>query len=525
MMKMQEALERLNATHAENMELGGADRIELQHSKGKLTARERIDLLVDPGTFQELGSSVRSTGTPMDGKVRKSPCDGLVMGTGRVNGRAIALVSCDFTVFGGAIGKQNGQKYSKLLVWAAKWGIPFIWILDSSGGRLNEFDEIPGAGVDFWFEYQSIMLGSVPQLQMLAGPCVAGQAYCPNLVDFLVMPKGTGFMWLGGPRMTRAATGEDMISKEEEMGGAEYHMKYSGSCDVVSENDADGIEHIKKLLSYIPQNNKEKAPFLDTGDDPNRRVEELRNILPEDINAAYDIHDVIENIVDKGTFYETKKNFAECLITGFCRFGGNVTGIVANNPAKPGSCVEPDPTDKYYKFLNFLDCYNIPLVNLVDTVPFTSGDEWERKGILRHHGKLLYTYSVATIPKISVILRRAYFDAGAFAMGCTHGMGTDLIFAWPTAEGAVEAAEPPVAAVFKDEIEEDAYEGYLKRPGEKLDAFGLATQFAAQTVDELIHPADTRIKIIEALKVTESKVTLGSEKLPPKRKAHGTAPT
>jgi len=524
-MKIQEGLDRLNTIQRENLELGGADKVQLQHSRGKLTARERIDLLVDPGTFYELGSAVRSTGIQLDGKVRKSPCDGLVMGTANVGGRPIALVSCDFTVSAGAIGKQNSVKFSKLLVWAAKWGIPFIWILDSSGGRLNERDEIPSAGVDFWFEYQSIMSGSVPQLQILAGPCVAGQAYCPNLVDFLIMPKGTGFMWLGGPRMTKAATSEDMLSKEEEMGGAQYHMKYSGSCDVVAEDDADGIEHLKKLLSYIPQNNKEEAPFIDTGDDPHRRVEELRSILPDDTNYPYDMHDVIEKIVDKGTFYEIKEDYATCLITGFCRFAGHVTGIVANNPAKPGSCLEPDATDKYYRFLSFLDCYNIPLVNLVDTPTFTSGDEWERKGILRHHGKLIYAYSVATIPKITVIIRRAYFDSGAFTMGCTHGMGTDLIFAWPTCEGAVEAAEPPIGVVFQDEIEHDAYEGYLKRASEKLDAFDLALQFSAQTVDEVIDPADTRLRITEALKITESKVKIDVEKLPRKRKPHGTAPT
>lgn len=525
MAKMQEALDKLNAIHVENLELGGPEKIEWQHSKGKLTCRERLDLLIDPGSFKELGSAVRSTGTPMDGKIRKSPCDGLVAGTAEINGRTVAVVSCDFTVFAGSVGKQNGAKYAKLLTWAAKWGVPFIWILDSSGGRLNETDNIPGAGIDFWFEYQSIMLGSVPQLQVLAGPCVAGQAYCPNLVDFLIMPKGIGFMWLGGPRMTKAATSEDMMSKDAEMGGAEYHMKYSGSCDVVAEDDADALEHIKKLLSYIPSHNKEKAPFVDTGDDPNRSVEALRNILPDDPNAPYDMHDIIEQIVDKGTFYETKKGFAESLITGFCRFGGEVVGIVANNPAKPGSCMEPDASDKYYKFLNFLDCYNIPLLNLVDTVAFTSGDEWERPGVLRHQGKIIYTYSIATIPKITVIIRHAYFDSGAFIMGCNHGMGTDLIYAWPTTEGAVEAADPPIAHVFKDDIEEDAYEGYLKRSGQKLDAFDFATQFAAQVVDELIDPADTRIRIMEALKLTKDKVKIGVEKLPPKRKAHGTAPT
>ena len=521
--RMQQALQKIEAMRQENLEGGGPKLIERQHSLGKLTARERIDLLADPGTFHEFGSMVRTPDKFMDGRERRTPCEGAVIGTARVNGRSVGIYASDFTVLGGSVNNTHMAKFCKLMELCERWGIPFIWLLDSTGARLNQMRKATDT-FNFWMVYQSMMLGSVPQLQLLCGPCIAGAGYCPCLVDFLVMTRGTGYLWLGGPRMVKAATAEDMLSKEADQGTGDYHMRYNGTCDMVAKDDADGIEHLKKFLSYVPSNNKEEPPFVDTGDNPARRVDRLIDIVPEELDKPYDTHEVIEEIVDKGTFYELKPGFGKQIVTGFCRFAGHAAGIVANNPVEPGSSVEPDASDKYYRFLEFLDSYNIPLVTLVDTPPLVSGDELEREGILRHHGKLIYMYSIATIPKITIVLRRAYFDSGAYAMGCTHGMGADLVYAWPIAEFAIEAAKPDLMQVFQNEIPQSA-SGYLARARDKLDAFTVANQYAVEVLDNVIEPADTRIKIIEALKVTEKKVKFGSEKIPRKRSFHGSPPT
>jgi len=516
---MAAAIRKLREIKARNLLGGGPEATERQHARGKLTARERIACLVDPGTFSELGSCVQTTGRRIDGKAVEVPCDGAVIGTGKVDGRSVAVYASDFTVLGGSIGTQHIQKCAKLIDQAAGWGIPVVWLLDSSGGRLG-YQDIPTAGIDWYFALQSRYSGLIPQINVLMGPCIAGQAYAPTLCDFLLMSRGTGYLWLGGPRMVQAATSEKI---GEEVGGADYHMVYSGTCDVVGADDRDTILKARELLGYLPSNWREPPPRRETADSPSRRTGELEEIVPDDYDRKYDMHEVIKLLVDDGRYFEIKNEYAKCLITCFARFNGETAGVVANNPGEPGSILGIDACDKYYRFLQVLDAYNIPLVNLVDTPPFVPGEDQEARGLLRHGGKILDVYATATIPKISVVLREAYGDAGSIVMGAVKGMGVDLCYAWPIARFAVEASALDCRQIYPMGlgIEEDAYPGYLNRAREKIDAFAAAGSWTAQAVDEIIEPEETRQKIIEALQLTKNK----QKKLPLRAKRHGTPPT
>lgn len=515
--RMQEAIQKLRRIHQANLLGGGQAHIDRQHDRGKLTARERIECLVDPDSFKELGSSVNTTGSRIDGKKATAPCDGAVLGTGKVDGRPIAVYASDFTVLGGSIGTQHGLKFVKLMELAAKWKIPMVWLLDSSGGRLG-YQDVPMAGIDWWFALESRFSGLIPQINVLMGPCIAGQAYCPTLCDFLLMSRETSHLWLGGPRMTQAATSEEI---SDNVGGADYHMIYSGTCDLVGADDKDAIQQARKLLSYLPSNYLEKPPVKVTSDDPGREVAQLEQIVPGDYGKGYDMHAVIRLLADDGDFFEIKEAYARQLITCFCRFDGQVVGLVANNPAEPGSVVEIDACDKYYRFLQVLDAYNIPLVNLVDTPPVLPGESQEELGLLRHLGKIVDTYASTTIPKISVILRESYADAGSLIMGGVKGLGCDLCYAWPIARFAVEASTVDLSKDQNMGIHQDAYCGYLNRSREKVDVFEVAKSWTAQVVDEVIEPAETRRKIIEALELTKTK----DEKAPQRAKIHGTGPT
>ena len=514
---MNQAIKRLREIQRLNRLGGGEKHIERQHGRGKLTARERIECLVDAGTFKELGSSVNTTGARIDGKKSTAPCDGAVTGTAKVNGRLIAVYASDFTVLGGSIGTQHGLKFVKLMEMAAKWGIPMFWLLDSSGGRLG-YQDVPMAGIDWWFALQSRFSGLIPQINVLMGPCIAGQAYCPALCDFLFMSRKTSNLWLGGPRMTQAATSEKI---GENVGGADYHMAYSGTCDVVGDDDAETIAKARELLDYLPNNWRETPPQIPPADDPDRNVQELAKIIPDDPEKKYDIHDVIQVLADEGKYFEIKNEYATHLVTCFCRFNGMAVGLVANNPAEPGSVVEINSCDKYYRFLQVLDAYNIPLVTLIDTPPVVPGENQEARGLLRHFGKILDAYATATIPKISIVLREAYGDAGSLIMGGVKGIGVDLCYAWPIARFAVEASRLDYRKLYGKGIEKDAYEGYLNRSRETIDVFEVARSWTAQMVDEIIEPQDTRKKIIEALELTKNK----DEKLPQRAKRHGTGPT
>jgi propionyl-CoA carboxylase beta chain len=515
--RMDEAIKRYEEIQQKNRLGGGLKHIERQHGRGKLTARERIEILIDPGSFNELGSFVGTTGKRIDGRVPQAPCDGAVVGTARVNGRLIMIHASDFTVLGGSIGAQHLIKFARPLEMAAQWGIPMVNLLDSSGGRLG-YEDVAMAGIDWYFRRQSMYSGVIPQITVLMGPCIAGGAYLPTLCDFLFMSRVSANMWLGGPRQTMAATSEKL---DRSIGGADYHMQHTGSCDVVGEDDEETIRKCRQLLCYLPQNFREKPPQWEKLDDPHRKVVDLADFIPDEFEKTYDMHDVISLLVDNGEYFEIKDEYAKNLITCFGRFNGDVVGLVANNPEYQGSILEIDSCDKYYRFLQVLDAYNIPLVNLVDTPPVVPGELEEARGLMRHMGKIVNAYATSTIPKISIVLREAYADAGSMVLGGLKSMGADLTYAWPIARFAVEASRLDYREVYGNSIEEDAYESYLNRSREKVDVFDAAHSWTAQVVDEIILPADTREKIIEALELTRNK----HEKLPRRAKNHGTSPT
>jgi propionyl-CoA carboxylase beta chain len=515
--RMVEAIKRFKKIQEKNLIGGGIKHIERQHGRGKLTARERVEILIDPGSFSELGSCVGTTSKRIDGRIPEAPCDGAVIGTGRVNGRLIMVHASDFTVLGGSIGAQHIAKFALPLQMAAKWGIPMVNLLDSSGGRLG-YEDVALAGFDWYFRIQSLYSGVIPQITILMGPCIAGGAYLPTLCDFLFMSRVSANMWLGGPRQTQAATSEKI---DRNIGGADYHMQLSGSCDVVGEDDEESIIKCRELIRYLPQNFREKPPNWKKTDSPDRKVEELIRVVPDEYNQAYDMHDVIKQLVDDEDFFEIKDEYAKNLITCFGRFNGEVAGLAANNPTHPGSILEINSCDKYYRFLQVLDAYNIPLVNLVDTPGSIPGESEEVKGLIRHIGKISDAYATATIPKITIVLREAYADAGSMIMGIPKSMGTDLTYAWPIARFGVEASGLDYLKIYGRGIEEDAYESYLYRSKEKIDAFDTAHSWTAQMVDEIILPAETRKKIIEALELTRKK----QEELPQRAKGHGTSPT
>ena len=515
--KMDNAIKRLTGIHEKNRSGGGPEHVKRQHDRGKMTARERIACLLDKGSFSELGSSVNTTGMRIDGREMNAPCDGAVVGTGRIEGRRVVVYASDFTVLGGSIGTQHGLKFVKMMEMAAAWGIPMIWLLDSSGGRLG-YRDVPMAGIDWWFALESRFSGMIPQINVLLGPCIAGQAYCPTLCDFLLMSRGSAHLWLGGPRMTQAATSEKI---GDDVGGADYHMLYSGTCDVVGENDEETLLKTRKLMGYLPSNWKERPPLRETTDSPHREVGELSTMVPDDHDTPYDMHQVIKCLVDDGAYYEIKDEYAGQLITCFCHFNGEAVGLVACNPKTPGSVIEINACDKYYRFLQVLDAYSIPLVTLVDTPPLVPGEAQEALGLLRHFGKILDLYATATIPKISVVLRRAFADAGGMILGSVKDMGVDITYAWPTARFSVEASTMDYRENFPCGMEDNAYPGYLNRARETVDVFEAAGSWTAQAVDEIIHPKDTRKRIIEAIDLTRNK----KETPPPRAKRQGTGPT
>ncbi len=515
--RMQQAIKRYREIQEKNRLGGGIEHIERQHERGKLTARERIEALIDEGSFNELGSFVGTTSRRIDGRIPEAPCDGAVIGTARVNGRLIMVHASDFTVLGGSIGAQHLVKFAKPLEMAAAWGIPMVNLLDSSGGRLG-YQDVAMAGVDWYFRIQSLYSGVLPQITILMGPCIAGGAYLPTLCDFLLMSRVSANMWLGGPRQTQAATSEKI---DRNVGGADYHMQLSGSCDIVGDDDAQTIEKCRQLLRYLPQNFREKPPPWETTDDSHRDAAELTDIVPDDFEKTYDMHAVIKALVDDGDYLEIKDEYAKNLITCFGRFNGEVVGVVANNPLYPGSILEINACDKYYRFLQVLDAYNIPLVNLVDTPPAVPGEPEEAKGLIRHICKIADTYATTTVPKISIVLREAYADTGSMIMGGLKSMGADLTYAWPIARFAVEASRLDYRKVYGRGIEAEAYDAYLNRSRERIDVYDTAHSWTAQVVDEIILPADTRKKVIEALELTRNR----HEKLPPRAKNHGTSPT
>ena len=481
---------------------GGVEKIERQHAQGKLTARERLELLVDPGTFIEVGEFVlhRSRDFGMDRVF--APGDGVVAGIGEVSGRRVALYLQDFTVMGGSVGEMHAHKIARLIELALKLGIPLIGINDSGGARIQEgVDSLKGYGEIF---YMNVMAsGVVPQIMAIMGPCAGGAVYSPALADFVIMTKKS-FMFVTGPKVVKAAIGEEV--SPHELGGAEIHAKKSGVAHFVVEGDRDCVELVKRLLSYLPSNNLEDPPYSDTGDDPERRESWLDEAIPSDPQEPYDMKRVLEAVLDRGTFLEIQEHFAPNAIIGFGRLGGHVVGVVANQPALFAGVLDIDSSDKISRFVRFCDTFNIPVLTFVDVPGFMPGTHQEHGGVIRHGAKIIYAYSEATVPKITVIVRKAY--GGAYiALGSKH-LGADFVFAWPSAEIAVMGPEEAVEIIYKKEL------ARAENPVELVERFAreyrekIANPYVAAArgyVDSILVPSETRPVLIRTLEYLLSK--------------------
>ncbi len=494
-------MEKLAVNHEENLAAGGADRIDLQHKLGKLTARERIDYLVDSGTFTELGSLVRDPRAVPGELDKPSPSDGVVMGSAQINGRQVMVYATDFTVMSGALGEQGAWKIAELVQMAGMQQVPIIGIFDTVGSRIGFTQGAPGLfGLARLIRNYCLYSGVIPQIALVLGPCAGPIAQVPVLSDILIMNEKTGFLWMGG----------EMTS--EDAGDADFHMRISGQVDLLAESDEEAMDLAKTLLTFVPQNCWEKPPRTASTDDPERREEALLDIMPDNPKFTYDIHDLIELIVDDGEFFEIKEDFAPNLTVGLARFDGMPAGIAASNPEELSGIMEPDSSDKYDRFMMFLDTFNIPLVTFSDTTAYPPGDIWERRGVIRHGAKNLHGYSNITSPKVTIVLRRSYGGSN-ITMGCTK-MGPDYIYAWPSAEFAPTGPESIVLAIFHKQLAKAKEEGnyqeihdfYLNILKEQFSVMNLGKTFTTYyTVQEVIDPRDTRVRIVRALQATVDK--------------------
>jgi acetyl-CoA carboxylase carboxyltransferase component len=501
-------LRKLQEKKAAVAAMGGPAQVQKQHARGKLTARERIEKFFDRESFVELGGLVRSQIPDFGMSFRDTPADGVITGYGRVNGREVALYATDFTILAGSAGESHAAKIASVIELAGRMRVPVVGMLDSAGARLHEGSAL-SRPFNRIFINQSIYSGVIPQIQVLLGPCAAGQGYSPMLSDFLIMTRRTAYMWLGGPRLTQAATGEDI--DDAVVGSALSNMR-AGQCDFIAEDDQDALELTKRLLSYLPQHWEERPPAGPSDDPPDRREEKLLEILPDSPRLTYDMHEIVELIVDRESFLEVKDGFAPNIVTGLARLGGQTVGIVANNPDEMGGVMENDCSDKYMRLLVFCNAFNIPLITLVDTPGFVVGREWEDKGILRHGAKLLHGYACATVPKISVIIRRAY-GGGNVVMG-SKTMGADFSFAWPTAEISIMGPESAAAVIWAEELkkakESEAHAALLESRCQEyrdkyINIFNLAENYRYDFVDDIIDPRDTRAVLIRSLEALRQK--------------------
>jgi propionyl-CoA carboxylase beta chain len=510
--KLNELRERL----ARAREGGGQERIERQHESGKLTARERIELLADPGSFEETDALMVHRCTDFGMDKQKIPGDGVVTGLARVDGRPIAVFAQDFTVFGGSLSETYAQKICKIMDAALKIGCPVVGLNDSGGARIQE-GAASLAGYADIFLRNTLVSGVIPQLSAIMGPCAGGAVYSPAITDFTVMVKDTSYMFITGPDVIRAVTHEQVT--KEELGGALTHASKSGVAHFTAEDDAHAIALLRRLLSFLPPNNHEDPPRVPTDDPPDRRDEALNGLVPENPNRPYDIKQVIEKIVDKADFFEVHGHYAQNLVVGFARLDGRTVGIVANQPAVLAGVLDIDCSKKGARFVRFCDAFNIPLVVFEDVPGFLPGVAQEHGGIIVHGAKLLYAFAEATVPKLTVITRKAY--GGAYCVMASKHIRTDVNLAWPTAEIAVMGAEGAVEILYRKGLKNAEDPESFKK--EKVDEFRrtLANPYVAAErgyVDAVIEPADTRPKLISGLRMLETKV----ENSPPKK--HGNIP-
>jgi len=482
---------------------GGTQRIEAQHKKGKLTARERLDLLLDRGSFHETDAFVVHRTHDFGLDQQKYPGDSVVTGWGTIDGRVVYVFSQDFTVFGGSLGEVHAEKVCKILDLALKNGAPVIGLNDSGGARIQE-GVVSLGGYANIFLRNTLASGVIPQISAILGPCAGGAVYSPALTDFVFMSRKTANMFVTGPEVVKAVTREEVTA--EDLGGADVHAERSGVCHVVGENEADTLFLIRRLLSYLPQNYLEDPPSSETNDDPLRTDEALDMLVPDDPSRPYDVKEVIHSILDKGQFFEIQEAFAANIVIGFGRLGGHAVGVVANQPAVLAGVLNIDASEKAARFVRFCDAFNIPLVTLVDVPGFMPGTEQEHTGIIRSGAKLLYAFCEATVPKLTVILRKAY--GGAYIVMSSKHIRGDVNLAWPSAEIAVMGPDGAVNIVFRKELENAR--NPAKRKAELLAEFRdkFANPYVSAErgyIDDIIEPSETRPRLINALEMLANK--------------------
>ncbi|MGI6285031.1 carboxyl transferase domain-containing protein [Neomoorella humiferrea] len=513
---MKAKLADLEARRAVILAGGGEERIARQHAAGKLTARERIELLLDPGSFLELDQFVRHRATDFGMQNIELPGEGVVTGSGTINGRQVYVYAQDFTVMGGSLGEMHAAKICKVLDLALKTGTPIIGLNDSGGARIQEgVAALNGYGEIF--KRNTFASGVIPQIAAIMGPCAGGAVYSPGLMDFIFMVNRTAQMFITGPQVIKAVTGEEVTP--EELGGAVTHTTQSGVAHFYTLTEEDCLHLIRTLLSYLPSNNMEDPPYVPGNDSPERLCPNLRNFVPVDPNKPYDVKEIIHAVVDDGLFLEIQAQYATNIVIGLARLGGYTIGIVANQPRHLAGCLDINAADKAARFVRFCDAFNIPLLTLVDTPGYLPGVEQEQGGIIRHGAKLLYAFAEAVVPKITVVLRKAY--GGAYLAMCSRSLGADHVVAWPTGEIAVMGPEGAANIIFREEINNAADPNEVRRQKiwEYREKF--ANPYVAAglgLVDAIIDPAHTRLHLIQVL------LTLLNKRETRPAKKHGNFP-
>jgi len=513
---LDDPIKRLRKFREKSKQGGGKDRIDRQHKAGKLTARERIDLLLDPRSFQEIDPFVTHRIYDFDMEKNKILGDGVVTGHGKINGRPTLVFSQDFTAYGGTLSLAHAEKICKVMDMAKKMGIPIIGLNDSGGARIQEgVVSLAGYAEVFWRNVQ--VSGVVPQLSAVMGPCAGGAVYSPALTDFIFMVDKTSYMFITGPDVVRTVTHEDVSF--DGLGGARIHAEKSGVAHFITDDDEACIREIQRLFDYLPLNNMEDPPRLDPTDDPNRMDEALDSIIPDNPNQPYSMKEVIQRIVDEGRFYEVHQHYAQNIIVGFARLDGRVIGILAQEPSVLAGCLDIDSSIKGARFVRFCDAFNIPLIVFEDVPGFLPGVSQEHGGIIKHGAKLLYALCEATVPRITVITRKSY--GGAYCVLSSKQIRGDLNFAWPTAEIAVMGSEGAINIIFRREIKNAKNPEKLRQKLIEDYREKFANPYVATSrgyVDNVIEPKETRPKLINGLEFLENK----RDKLPPKK--HGNIP-
>ena len=509
---MYDIIRQLEERRARARAGGGKARVKAQHDRGKLTARERLDLLLDPDSFEEWDMFVEHRSTEFNMDKNFVPGDGVVVGHGNINGRLVFVYSQDFTVFGGSVSETHAEKICKIMDQAIKVGAPIIGLNDSGGARIQEgVSSLAGYGEVF---HRNVMAsGVVPQISVVMGPCAGGAVYSPAITDYVFMVKDTSYMFITGPDVVKAVTHEEVT--QEELGGAITHSTKSGVADMAFETDVDALEQLRIFVDFIPSSNLERPPEIPTDDQANRQEPSLDTLIPEDPNAAYDVMELITKVVDENYFFELQPDYAKNITVGYGRMDGATVGIVANQPTVLAGCLDINASVKAARFIRFCDCFNIPIIMLVDVPGFLPGTQQENGGLIRHGAKLLFAFAEATVPKVTIITRKAY--GGAYiVMGSKHLRG-DVNYAWPSAEIAVMGAKGAVEIIFRGDLnnEEKIKERELEYQQRFSNPFHVGTR---GYIDDVIMPHNTRWRIIRSLRMLKNK----KQELPWKK--HGNIP-